>query len=110
MTRQPGNTFESFGAWFESDVQPLGSQHRLDGRESGGNRSVFGRFRRFGTNWKVHADTQIEPLRLAYEAERRGEEPYQIGQSKTGRTLELIPSLQRRRATTAKNLYIYEVP
>lgn len=99
----------TFTAWMEDQVLPLGDQRRLDGRDAGGNREVAGRFLRYGTTWKVHADTHLEPLRLALEAERRGEDPFVIGQSKNGRTLELVERLQRRRGTRFKHLYVYEV-
>ncbi|HEV7503978.1 MAG TPA: hypothetical protein VGS07_03630 [Thermoanaerobaculia bacterium] len=59
---------DSFAAWVEAEVLPkAGSQERLDGLESGGNRKVFGRFKHQGRAWKVHGDTRIERILRAYE-------------------------------------------
>ncbi len=100
--------YPSFARWVEAEVLPLRDQVRLDGATTGGNRFVAGRFRHWGAEWKVHADTHLEPLMLAFEAEQAGDEPFRFGRSKTGRTLELVDVLQRRRHTKHKHLYIYE--
>lgn len=98
-------TFLDFMA---SAVLPLRGQLRLDGATAGGNRSPFGWFRSRGVVWRVHADSRLEPLLLAYSAETAGNEAFTIGRSRTGRTLELVASLQSQRKTRFKHLYIYE--
>lgn len=103
-------THPSFSSFVEAQVLPLRHQLRLDGATSGGNREVFGRFRRLGTTWKVHADSHTEPLLMAYEAEKQGRDALCVGSCSTGRTLELVDALQKRRATRFKHLYIYEQP
>lgn len=98
----------TFVEFIESAVLPLRGQLRLDGATAGGNRSPFGWFRYRGVVWKVHADSRVEPLLLAYSAEVDGREGFTIGRSQTGRTLELVESLQSQRNTRFKHLYIYE--
>lgn len=100
--------FLSFGQWVEAEVLARREQKRLDGATTGGNRTVAGRFRHGGKAWKVHADTHLEPLLLAYEAQQAGADPFKVGRSRTGLTLELIDDLQARRRTRHKHLYIYE--
>ena len=62
-------TFEKF---MEREVLPQllrdPSKKRLDGRDTGGNREVFGIFTHELEDWHVNADSHFEPLILAYYA------------------------------------------
>lgn len=99
----------SFGDFMEKSVLPQRARNpeavRLDGRTSGGNRRVFGRFWYGGELWRVNSDTHFEPLLLAYEG--RDSEPFVRTATASGMALELHPELQAARKTRHKNLYIY---
>ncbi len=100
--------YATFAQWMEAEALPLRDQLRLDGMTTGGNRSVAGRFRHQGKTWKVHSDSHLEPLLLAYEAALTGRDPFVVGESRSGQTLALVDDLQQRRKTRHKHLYIYE--
>ena len=56
--------YKDFVEFYETAVKNLYimKQLRLDGKEKGGSAKEFARFRyRYGT-WKVHEDTNVEPL------------------------------------------------
>jgi hypothetical protein len=67
-----GRTFASFADFVRHFVLPLHQAHpqwrRLDGWESGGNRTVAARFAHRGRAWKVHADTHFERVLRAFDA------------------------------------------
>lgn len=109
MTETPHGDFLSF---MEDAVLPFLLKHpdfvRLDGEISGGNWDVFGRFKYAGREWSVHADTHVEPLFLAYEASKRGEDPFVEKLVQTGSRLDLITELQRRKKNPRyRHLYAY---
>jgi len=84
---------------------------RLDGRPSGGNRTVVGRFRHHNRLWKVHADSRYRPLLLAEASLRKGVDPFaeQLTRTRKRYCLVLINSLQRQmKQPNFKHLYIYE--
>ena len=92
-----------FRRFIEESVHPIKTQLRLDGREAGGNRSVFGYFRHHGKNWRVNADTRVGPLLSAYSFDG---DPFEITETRTGRACLAIKSAiygGRR-----KHVYIYE--
>lgn len=103
----------SFIAFVESVVLPLRSSDperlRLDGRTSGSTWDVAGRFQYAAKRWRVHGDTRIEPLLVAYEAAKSGHDPFTEGQTKGGQArLDLAVDLQARTTTRFKHMYIYE--
>jgi hypothetical protein len=105
--------FPSFAAFLEAVVLPLKAEHptrsRLDGWPSGGNWEVTGRFWYANALWTVHADTHFEPLLLAYEASRRGQDPFVVEPTKTRRSLNIKASLRARMANPRfKYIYVYE--
>lgn len=107
--------FSSFAAFVEAVVLPLRAEHptyrRLDGWPSGGNWEVAGRFRYADSLWTVHADTHFEPLLLAYEAARNGDDPFLVEPTKKGRSLNVQPALRARMANPRfKYIYVYEAP
>lgn len=104
--------YPTFAAFVERVVLP-GSEanldyKRLDGWPSGGNLEVAGRFWRDGMRWKVHSDTHFEPMLMAYGYEQEGQEPFEHGETKNGRSLVLTEKLQAARNTPHRHLYIYE--
>jgi hypothetical protein len=103
-------THSSFAAWVEAEVLPKnGSQERLDGRKSGGNRAVFGRFKHQGRAWVVHGDTRIERVRRAYEAMQTGEfpDPLILERAKVRDCLNLVKAI--RKPKEPKHFYVYSI-
>jgi hypothetical protein len=102
--------FESFAAFVEAVVLPGKETNpghkRLDGQQTGGNFAVAGEFRHRGRSWKVHADTHYEPLLVAYESARRGEDPFIEAPTKRGVALDLTDEL-RRTLTEQRFKYVY---
>lgn len=82
---------------------------RLDGRDTGGNREVAGRFYFGSRQWKVHSDTHFEPLLLAYWHARRFGEAATFERVVTGsdEKLDIVPELRRVRASPHQHLYVY---
>lgn len=105
--------YDSFQHFYESVVDPMKranpDHRRLDGRASGGNFDVAGRFRHAGRVWEVHADTHYEPLDLAYGAltGTPARDPFVIGSVRSGERLDLAADLQARRRTRFRHLYMY---
>ena len=99
----------SFASWVEAEVLPkAGSQERLDGLTSGGNRTVFGRFKHQGHTWKVHGDTRIERVLRAYETMKGGKIDALVAEpGKMGYSLNLVKVL--RKSKEPKHFYVYEV-
>jgi hypothetical protein len=79
---------------------------RLDGRRTGGNRRVAGRFAHAGRTWVVNADTWFDPLMVAYHAALEGTDPFVEGGTDTGkgRCLSLKNALW---CEPHKRMYIY---
>jgi hypothetical protein len=105
--------FDSFSS-FMTHVKNLEREHpdwtRLDGETEGNSRKAFAYFRRDNKLWKVDEDTHFEPLNLALDAEREGEDPFD--QRPTSRStkrfcLELKSKIRSRQKSRAKYLYIY---
>jgi hypothetical protein len=80
---------------------------RLDGKDSGGNREVAGRFLHQGNVWKIHSDTHYEPLIIAYEAITKDAafDPFLEQPTTNGNCLVLKHELRRSKF---KHMYIYE--
>lgn len=103
----------TFIDFIESRLLPFRAEHRqyvrLDGATSGGNREPFGYFHHAGRRWKVHSDTHFEPLLIAYRAvrDREVDDPFETKETKSGRSLALIPELRQRQKSRFKHLYIY---
>jgi hypothetical protein len=110
MIGRLSDDFPTFEAFIEAAVLPVRAQHptrrRLDGWPSGGNWEIAGRFWHAEALWTVHADSHFEPLLLAYEAARRGEEPFIIESTQTRRALNLR-SAQRAQMSDPRFKYIY---
>lgn len=104
--------YNNFIEFMKELVNPLKNENpndiRLDGQLSGGNRTVFGRFKHFGCTWEVNSDTRYEPLRLAYEAAIKGNEPFVEGTTKGGNPMLILQSeIKQLQSTKRKYLYIY---
>jgi hypothetical protein len=103
----------SFVEFMDSVVLPRRAAHpdhlRLDGKSSGSNKEVIGRFRHAGSIWRVHADSHYEPLLLATDAATQENSSPFIAQSTAGgsQSLALRDDLQRRRNRQQKDMYIY---
>jgi hypothetical protein len=86
-------TDQSFAAFVEAVVLPgKGSEpHASAARRAPhrGNFDVAGEFRYRGRNWKVHADTHYETPLCAYEATKRGADPFVEAPTKRGMSLDL---------------------
>lgn len=84
---------QTFGAFMEEHVLPRRRKYpdhvRLDGKKSGANRKIFGRFLRQGREWSVLADTHYEPLMLAYLSWLESAEPFEERVLSRGRRLDL---------------------
>ena len=107
-------THKSFTSFVEAVVLPGRAQNpghrRLDGQQSGGNRTVAGEFTHRGKNWKVHADTHYEPLLVAYEAAKAGAEPFVEVPTRAGNSLDLNDDLRRKLSEPRfKYIYIYQI-
>jgi hypothetical protein len=106
--------FPSYERFVEEVVllrrQANAADRRLDGWLSGGNFAVAGVFEHAGRQWKVHEDSHYEPLLIAYEAMRGGDEqPFVEEPTKRGVSLNLRPELRAKMRTDRfKYLYIYE--
>lgn len=107
--------FSSFERFVDNVVLPRRqanpADRRLDGWPSGGNFAIAGVVRYAGRQWKVHEDSHYEPLLIAYEAMREGDDaPFIEEPTKNGVSLNLKPELRAKMATAHfKYLYIYEV-
>ncbi len=107
-------THSSFLAFVVGVVRPMRAanpQHRrLDGRDSGGNRTPVGTFRHKGRTWKVHADTHYEPLEIAARSVESAttSDPFVVETTKAGVCLVLRPDLRVLYQSPHKHLYIYE--
>ena len=110
MTK-PVDSHASFVDFVESKVLPHRDAHpdwiRLDGAQSGGNWEIFGRFERAGARWKVHSDSHFEPLLIAYEAARAGDDPFVEAATTRGLRLDLRDDLAARVKSGFRHLYIY---
>jgi hypothetical protein len=103
----------SFVAFVEAVVLPgkeaNPTHRRLDGQPTGGNFDVAGEFRYRSRTWKVHADTHYETLLYAYEAAKRGSDPFVEAPTKRGMSLDLNDELRRTLTEPRfKYIYIYE--
>ena len=103
---------DSFVAFVDTKVTPLRDANpdwkRLDGATSGSNADVVGAFRYKGAAYRVHADTHFEPLYVAYQAVKAGEEePFTEAPTKTGERLDLTPALKEQVKGRARHLYAY---
>jgi hypothetical protein len=104
--------YPSFVAWVEAAVIPLQQAnptwHRLDGRESGGNRAVVARFQHQGQTWQVHGDTRFGPVMRAYEAitAQQVADPFIVEWADRRNCLNLVESLRGRQRP--KHFYVYE--
>jgi len=102
-----------FVGFMQDCVLPHREKHtadiRLDGELTGGKRKAFGHFSYKGSDWKVDEDTHYEPLELAYEAFKSGEDPFVVSATSAGkgRCLLLTGKVRERQKSTAKYLYIY---
>jgi hypothetical protein len=86
------------------------SQLRLDGQTSGSSRAIFGKFRHFGKVWEVHEDTRFEPLIIAFEAMRRGGEPFEMESTSTNKRVCLVLHRKLKHllgSSRFKYLYVY---
>ena len=107
--------FKTFQEFVESLVIPLVSSKpeyvRLDGRGKGGNRAIFGIFDHEGKSWKVHSDSSIEPLMLAYDGIANSKvNPFREEVTKLGTSLVLTEEIQQGKAKPRfKHLYIYKI-
>jgi hypothetical protein len=105
------DVFTTFRAFMEGAVIPHRDAHpewiRLDGAQTGGNWEVFGRFERAGARWRVHADSHFEPLLIAYDATRAGEDPFVEEPTTRGLRLDLREDLGARVKSGFRHLYIY---
>lgn len=108
----------NFASFMEHVVLPKQAadptQVRLDGQTSGGNRTPAGFFYHQGMLWRVHADSQFEPLVVAYQAlkERPTADPFFAVPTGSGKRhcLVLTSELQQKLCRPRfKHLYIYEV-
>lgn len=65
------NEHLSFHELVEKKLLPLIKEHptwiRLDGQVSSGNREIFGYFKWNDKVWKIHSDTHIDRMMLAYK-------------------------------------------
>ena len=108
-------TYPSYAAFVEAVVLPRRQakpgDRRLDGWQSGGNFAVAGVFRYDGRDWKVHEDSHYEPLLIAYEAFKNGDQrPFVEQPTKRATTLDLKPDLRARTSSGRfKYLYIYSL-
>ncbi len=82
---------------------------RLDGKHSGGNRTVMGLFSHNGKSWKVHGDSSYEPLFLAYEfIKNKNIDPFVENVTRNGICLVLKQNIQQlKEKPRFKHLYIY---
>jgi hypothetical protein len=102
----------SFREIMEAVVLPRKVVHpdhaRLDGWITGGHWGVTGSFEYQGRIWNLYEDSHYEPLLLAYAAlQQNDEDPFVIGNIKSGLRLDLRPDLQAQRSTRYRHLYIY---
>lgn len=99
-----------FLAFMRNQVLPHQAKHpeylQLDGKLRAGNLTVFGKFSHAGQEWEVHADTRLEPLKIAYHALAGGIDPFMIDESRKGRRCLILKKRFRPRAN-AKYLYVY---
>ena len=104
---------QSFAQFVEGSVIPLKVEHpdwiRLDGATSGGNRSLVGHFRHWNRVWRCNADSHFKPLMLAYEAFRKGEDPFEEELADERQCLVLKPTLRSQYPSQFKHMYLYEV-
>ena len=104
---------EDFLSFMRSVVLPRRSKYpshiRLDGARTGGNRDAAGHFNHHGRTWVVHADTHFEPLLIAFDAAKKGTDPFveEGTMSPRGRCLVLTSQLRARQKSRHKYLYIY---
>ena len=99
----------SFVSWVEAEVLPkAGSQERLDGLKSGGNRKVFGKFKHLGRVWEVNGDTRIKKVRCAYDEMQSGRfpDPLVLERAKVRDCLNLVEAI--RDPKKPKHFYVYE--
>ena len=98
--------YNSFISLYENKINLLIKDNpdwsRLDGRNSGGNREVFGKFKYKGKVWKINSDTHIKKLKIAYELFIKGELPF-IEKRTKNNTL----TLELKNNEGYKHLYIY---
>lgn len=101
--------FKTFSGLMEEAVLPLLKKHpewkRLDGKEKGGNRTVFATFRYEYKTWKIHSDTVITKLLEAFELENSGQKPFL--QSKTEKKNSCL-RLSTQETDIPNGLYIYQ--
>lgn len=100
--------YSSFPNWIVAEVLPLQQRnptwHRLDGRSSGGNRNVVGRFEHLGQVWVVHGDTRFDPILRAYSVIQNGSKsPFIIKAAKVRACLDWAPNF----AIEGKPKYFY---
>ena len=73
---------------------------------------VIAEFDYDGATWKVAGDTRFEPLEIAYRDAKQSSaaKPFNIGQTKTRRKLELRADLRAVQGGKAAYLYAYDTP
>jgi hypothetical protein len=108
------STSPSFAVFMRDVIGPLRASNpthrRLDGNDTGGNRTPVGTFRHRGRTWKVHADSHFAPLEIAARAleEDGASDPFVEEHTAAGRCLVLRPDLRTQYPSRHKHLYIYE--
>ena len=107
--------YESFILFMESLILPMMLENpthkRLDGKESGGNMKIIGKFRHLGLKWKVHKDTHYEPLLLAYYAfkYKNEAEVFKINNDNSIPKLIFADAINNFRDSHSAYLYIYQI-
>ncbi len=99
---------KTFADWVEAEILPLDKEQvRLDGRTSGGNRKIFGKFKHAGRNWSVNSDTRVDRVLRAYSEilSSEGSDPFIEEATPKGKCLNLVERL--RFAEKAKRFYVY---
>ncbi len=102
------NTYDNFVQFYQNEIAHINSI-RIDGNIKGGNRKSAGTFKFNNDIWKVHQDSDISPLKIAFEAFSNNQIPFTEVDSKgnKGRCLILNPNIYGD--SDYKNMYIYKV-
>jgi len=99
--------YNSFIELYKNKIISLVRAHpdwiRLDGALSGGNREIFGKFKYKNKIWKIHSDSHIEKLSIAYTKFLNGEDPFKETYTSKNKLLKL----ELKNNIGFKHLYIY---
>jgi hypothetical protein len=102
------NHYTSFSDLIQNAVLEIRRQHpdwiRLDGNVSGGNRNTFATFRYKYKTWKIHSDTTLDALLIAWELESAGKVPFEIAVTAKGNSCLRLPETLEGEAD---GLYVY---